>query len=78
MTFSVGCVLFQVFATGQEDADLSPDTEAWLGPKGLYQAALLPIAPSSTSLRWPPRAVFSAGDREALAGRLRQGLSARP
>ena len=30
VTFSVGCVLFQVFATEQEDADLSPDNEAWL------------------------------------------------
>jgi hypothetical protein len=78
VTFSVGCVLFHVFATGQEDADLSPDTEAWLAPKGPYRAALLQIAPSSAPLRWPPRAVFTAADREALAGRLRQGLPARP
>jgi hypothetical protein len=76
-TFSVGCVVFQVFATGQQDADVSPDTEAWLAPTGPYQAALLQIAPSSAQLRWPPQAVFSAGDREALAGRLRQGLPAR-
>ncbi len=77
MTFSVGCVLFQVFATEQKDADLSPDNEAWLAPTGPYQAALLKIAPSSTPHRWPPQAVFSAGDREALAGRLRRGLPAR-
>jgi hypothetical protein len=36
VTFSVGCVLFQVFAAEQEDAGLSPDIEAWLAPKGLY------------------------------------------
>jgi hypothetical protein len=77
VTFSAGCVLFQVFATRQEDADLSPDTEVRLAPKGPYRAALLQIAPSSAPLRWPPRAVFSAGEREALAGRLRQGLPAR-
>jgi hypothetical protein len=74
VTFSVGCVLFQVFATEQEDADLSPDNEAWLAPKGLYTPALLQIAPSCSPLRWPPRAVFGVGDREALAGRLGQGL----
>lgn len=78
VTFSVGCVLFQVFATEQKDADLSPDNVAWLAPAGPYQAALLQIAPSSTPHRWPPQAVFSAGDREALAGRLRRGLPARP
>jgi hypothetical protein len=78
VTFSVGCVLFQVFATEQKDADLSTDNEAWLAPTGPYQAALLRIAPSSTPHRWPPRAVFSAGDREALAGRLRRGLPGRP
>ena len=33
VTFSVGCVLFQVFATEQKDADLSPDNEAWLAPR---------------------------------------------
>ena len=78
VTFSVGCVLFQVFATEQKDADLSPDNETWLDPTGPYRAVLLKIAPSSTPHRWPPRAVFSAGDREALAGRLRRGLPARP
>jgi hypothetical protein len=78
VTFSVGCVVFQVFATEQENADLSPDIEGWLAPVGPYQAALLQIAPSSAPLRWPPQAVFSAGDREALAGRLRQGIPARP
>lgn len=45
VTFSVGCVLFQVFATEQGDADLSPDNEAWLAPRGLYTPALLQIAP---------------------------------
>ena len=74
-TFSVGCVLFQVFSTGQDDADLSPDTETWLAPKGLYAPALLEIAPSTFPIRWPPQAVFGADDIEALAGRLGQGLS---
>jgi hypothetical protein len=78
VTFSVGCVLFQVFITRQEDADLSPGTEAWLAPKGPYAAALLQVAPSSSPLRWPPGAVFGGADREALAGRLRQGLPPRP
>lgn len=73
-TFSVGCVLFQVFTTGQEDAELPPDTEAWLAPKGLYASALLQIAPPVAPVRWPPKAVFGADDIEALAGRLRQGL----
>jgi hypothetical protein len=74
VTFSVGCVLFQVFAAEQEDADLPPDNEAWLAPKGLYTSALLQIAPSYSPHRWPPGVVFGVGDREALAGRLGQGL----
>jgi hypothetical protein len=77
VTFSVGCVVFQVFATEQEDADLSPDNEAWLAPKGLYRSALLQIAPSCSPLRWPPAVVFGVGDREALAGRLGLGLPLR-
>ena len=44
VTFSVGCVLFQVFATEQEDADLSPDNEAWLAPRGLYTSAFLVLS----------------------------------
>jgi len=68
-------LLFQVFAAMQEDADLSPDTEVWLTPKGPYAPALLQIAPASSPIRWPPEDVFGAGDREALAGRLRHGLS---
>ena len=78
VTFSVGCVLFQVFATGQTDADLSPDNEAWLAPKGPYTSALLQIAPSCSPLRWPPGVVFGVGDREALAGPLGRGLPPRP
>lgn len=78
VTFSVGCVVFQVFTTGQQDADLPPDTEDWLAPRGPYQSALLQIAPSSSPVRWPPEAVFGIGDREALAGRLRHGLAPRP
>lgn len=74
-TFSVGCILFQVFTTEQDDADLPPGTEAWLAPKGLYAHALLQIAPSISPIRWPPRAVLGADDLESLAGRLRQGLS---
>jgi hypothetical protein len=76
--FSVGCVLFQVFATEQKDADLSPDHEAWLAQTDPYQAALLPIAPSSTPHRWPPRAVFTAVDRGSTGRRLHRGLPARP
>jgi hypothetical protein len=76
-TFSVGCVLFQVFTTSQEDADLPPDTETWLAPKGLYVPALLQISPSISPIRWPPQSVFGADDLEALAARLRQGLSSR-
>jgi hypothetical protein len=77
-TFTVVCVLFQVFAAKQEDADLAPDTDAWLAPKGPYASALLQIAPSSSPLRWPPEAVIGAEDREALAGRLGHGLRPRP
>jgi hypothetical protein len=61
VTFSVGCVLFQVFATEQKDADLSPDNEAWLAPTGPYQAALVQITPSSTPHRWPPRPCSALG-----------------
>jgi hypothetical protein len=77
-TFTVGCVLFQMLATTQEDADLAPDTGAWLAPKGPHASALLQIALSSSPLRWPPEAVIGPGDREALAGRLCQGLPLRP
>jgi hypothetical protein len=68
----------QVFAAEQEDADLSPDNKAWLAPKGLYTSALLQIAPSCLPIRWPLEVVFGVGDREALAGRLGQGLPSRP
>jgi hypothetical protein len=45
VTFSAGCVVFQVFATEQKDADLSPENEAWLAPAGQYAPALLqPLA----------------------------------
>jgi hypothetical protein len=77
VTFSAGCVLFQVFATEQEDADLSPDNETWLAPKGTYAQALVQITPSSAAVRWPPKVVFGAGELDALAGRLRQGLPAK-
>lgn len=78
VTFSVGCVVFQVFATGQQDAGLTPDTEAWLAPGGVYRQALVQIAPSSSPVRWPPGAVFGTGDLPALAGRLQQGLAPAP
>jgi hypothetical protein len=77
VTFSAGRVLFQVFATEQEDANLSPDNETWLAPKDAYAQALVRIAPSSAAVRWPPEAVFGAGDLDELAGRLRQGLPAK-
>lgn len=77
-TFTVGCVLFQVFATKQEDANLTPDIDAWLAPNGPYAPALIRIAPSSTPVRWPSKAVLGPKDREALAGRLGRGLSLRP
>lgn len=78
VTFSAGCVLFQVFATEQQDADLSPDIEAWLAPAGPYAKALAQIAPSSSAAHWPPEAVFGVNDLRELAGRLRQGLPTRP
>jgi hypothetical protein len=76
VTFSVGCVLFQVFAPMLADADISPDTETWLAPAGAYQSVLLQIAPSGSPLRWPPRAVIDAADRELMARRLSAGLTA--
>lgn len=74
VTFSVGCVLFQVFCCEQQDAILSPDNEAWLAPAAPYAAALLQITPSSSALRWPPGTVFGVRDLDDLAARLRQGL----
>lgn len=76
-TFSVGNVLFQVFTCEQKDAVLSSENEIWLEVKGLYVPALLPIAPTSASLHWPPEVVLGVGDLESLAGRLRQGLPLR-
>jgi hypothetical protein len=55
VAFTVGCVLFQVFATTQGDADLAPDTEAWLAPKGPYASALLQIARLARRSGGPPR-----------------------
>jgi hypothetical protein len=78
VTFSVGCVLFQVFACEQVDAVLSPDNEAWLAPSVPWAPALLRIAPSSSAIHWPPGVVFGAGDLTSLAGRLRQGLPSKP
>jgi hypothetical protein len=75
ITFTVGCVLFQVFAPRQQDASLTPGTEAWLAPEGALQLALLPIAPATSPLRWPPSAVCTASDRELVAGRLAAGLT---
>ena len=74
VTFSIGCVVFQVFACEQADAILSPDNEAWLAPAGRYATALLRITPSSSAVQWPPGAVFGDADLKGLAGRLRQGL----
>lgn len=76
-TFSVGNLVLQVFCCEQEDADLSPDNEAWLKPKEQYVPALIPIAPAVESIRWPPEAVFTVNDLELLAARLRHGLPSR-
>jgi hypothetical protein len=76
VTFSVGCVLFQVFAPGLADADISPVTDTWLAPAGALESALLQIAPSGSPVRWPPRAVVDAADRELVARRLSAGLTA--
>lgn len=76
-TFSVGCVLFQVFTCEQKDSVLSPDNEIWLAAKGLYEPALQQIAPASSPLRWPPDVVFTVPDLKLLAGRLQQGLPLR-
>jgi hypothetical protein len=75
--FSVGCALFQVFAPRQQDADLPADTETWLAPVGVFQLALLQIAPAGSATRWPPPAVCSAADRELVARRLTAGLAAK-
>lgn len=74
VTFSTGCVLFQVFAAEQKDADLSLATDAWLAPAHPYRTALLQIAPSRAPLRWPPYVVFTDANRQNLAGRLGQGF----
>ena len=78
VTFSVGCVVFQVFSCEQLDAVLSPDNEAWLAPTGPYASALLRITPSSSAVNWPPGAVFGGADLAGLAGRMRQGLPSKP
>lgn len=78
VTFSAGCVVFQVFITGQQDPVLAPDIETWLQPEGPHQQALLQIAPSSSPVRWPPGAVFGTDDLTGLAGRLRSGLAPAP
>lgn len=77
VTFSVGCVLFQVFAPRQQDADVAVDTETWLAPVGPFQQALLQIAPADSPVRWPPSAVCSPADRELVARRLTTGLTAK-
>ena len=77
-TFSLGCLVFQVFCCEQEDATLSPDNEVWLAAKGLYVPALIPIAPAVASVLWPPDAVFAVADLKPLAERLSQGLPLRP
>lgn len=60
-TFTVGRVLLQVFATRQEESKITPDIDAWLAPNGPYVPALIQIAPSSTPIRWPPKALFAPG-----------------
>jgi hypothetical protein len=76
VTFSVGCVLLQVFAPSLADADISPDIEIWLAPASAYQSALLQIAPSGSPVRWPPQAVIDVAGRELVARRLSGGLTA--
>jgi hypothetical protein len=76
VTFSVSCILFQVFAPGLADADISPNIEIWLAPAGAYQSALLQIAPSGSPVRWPPQAVIDVAGRELVARRLSAGLTA--
>ena len=77
VTFSVGCLLFQVFAPRQQDAAVTADIETWLTPSGVLQQALLQIAPAGSAVRWPPAVVCSAADRELVAGRLAAGLTAK-
>jgi hypothetical protein len=77
VTFSVGCVLFQVFAPRQQDADVAADTETSLAPAAVFQLALLQIASADSLVRWPPSAVGSPADRELVARRLTAGLTAK-
>lgn len=74
-TFSVGCDVFQVFCCRQEDASLSPENEVFLAARGPYQSSLLQIAPSISSVHWPPENVFTVDALPVLAGRLQDGLS---
>jgi hypothetical protein len=75
-TFSVGCVLFQVFCCERDKAELSAENEAWLAAKGPYRSSLLQIAPATSALRWPPAEVFTIDALPVVAGRLRDGLGA--
>jgi hypothetical protein len=73
-TFSVGCVLFQVFCCPQTDANHCSETEKWLAAHGPFRYSLLPIAPSFSVLRWPPAEVFTVDALPLVAGRLQHGL----
>ncbi len=73
-TFSVGCVLFQVFCCERDKADLPAENEAWLTAKGPYRSSLLQVAPATAALRWPPAEVFTVDALPVVAGRLREGL----
>jgi hypothetical protein len=73
-TFSLGCLVFQVFCIEQEDVVQSPDHEAWLSAKGPYVPALMPIAPATSAFRWPPGTVFTVDALRPLAARLGAGL----
>lgn len=75
MTFSVGCVLFQVFVPQLQDAKIPAATETWLAPTGRLELALLQIAPSGLPVRWPPTVVSAPADRELVAARLVAGLT---
>ena len=75
ITFSVGCVLFQVFAPGLADASLPPETETWLAPRRRVPAGTAAdiairragaVAPRRCGQRGRPRAGRPEADREVV------------
>ncbi len=66
-TFTVGFVLLQVYCCELRNAARSPGG-TWLAPRAPYRSSLLQIAPSTSSIYWPPDAVFTV-DAIPIVGR---------